>query len=507
MTRSRKALVNTLCEILREVITAVCGLILPRLILSHFGSTYNGITQSITQFISCVSLLKSGIGSVTRAALYKPLADNDHEAISEVVNATQHFMRKISLCFLGGVLVFAALYPILVKSYIDWFSAALLVIIISLSTFAQYYFGLTYQMVLQADQRNYIISLVQIASVIVNTLVAAVLIQMGNGIHVVKLGSAIVYMLPPLFYFFYTRKRYHINRQVKPNYSIISQRWDAFGHQLANFINDNTDVMVITILLGVKEVSFYTVYYMIAHNIRVVVMAFSTGTQGAFGNMLVKGERDNLRRRFDQFELMMFLVTTILYVTTAILFLPFIRLYMSGVNDYDYLSMPFAILICVAHYFECVKAPYSMLIFAKGSFKETKTDSYIEAGINIVSSIILARLIGINGIIIGTILAAVYRVLRFNAFVSNSIIEKKPVHILWLFTFSIICAILSYLATSFILPIQMDSFFVWGAYAIVVFIIVGCVTFLTSLVFFKKTTIGVLKVGLASVTTKFKKKH
>ena len=124
-----------------------------------------------------------------------------------------------------------------------------------------------------------------------------------------------------------------------------------------------------------------------------------------------------------------------------------------------------------------------------------------------MSSIILARLIGINGIIIGTILAAVYRVLRFNAFVSNSIIEKKPVHILWLFTFSIICAILSYLATSFTLPIQMDSFFVWGAYAIVVFIIVGCVTFLTSLVFFKKTTIGVLKVGLASVTTKFKKKH
>lgn len=98
-SRSKKAFRNTICQLLLEAITAACGLILPRLILSYFGSTYNGIIQSISQFISCIALLKSGIGSVTRAALYKPLAQNDSVGISEVVNATELFPHKLYMSF------------------------------------------------------------------------------------------------------------------------------------------------------------------------------------------------------------------------------------------------------------------------------------------------------------------------------------------------------------------------------------------------------------------------
>ena len=106
-SRSGKAMRNTAFQLLLEVVTAVCGFILPRLILSNFGSTYNGITQSITHFLSCIAILKSGIGSVTRVALYKPLAQNDSVGISKVVNATEGFMRRIALIF--SVFVFGNL--------------------------------------------------------------------------------------------------------------------------------------------------------------------------------------------------------------------------------------------------------------------------------------------------------------------------------------------------------------------------------------------------------------
>ena len=94
--RSKKALRNTFASISYEIVAIICGLILPRLILSRFGSSYNGITSSITQFLSCVALLKSGIGAVTRAALYKPLAEKDSFRLSEIINATSIFMRKIA---------------------------------------------------------------------------------------------------------------------------------------------------------------------------------------------------------------------------------------------------------------------------------------------------------------------------------------------------------------------------------------------------------------------------
>ena len=71
--RTKKAVINTMTSIMAEVVSIICGLILPRLILGAFGSSYNGITSSITQFLSCIVLLRAGVGSVTRAALYVDL--------------------------------------------------------------------------------------------------------------------------------------------------------------------------------------------------------------------------------------------------------------------------------------------------------------------------------------------------------------------------------------------------------------------------------------------------
>ena len=72
--RGRKTLKNTIYGLLYEATAIICNLILPRIILSSFGSQYNGVIGSITQFLNVIALFQSGIGGVTIAALYKPLA-------------------------------------------------------------------------------------------------------------------------------------------------------------------------------------------------------------------------------------------------------------------------------------------------------------------------------------------------------------------------------------------------------------------------------------------------
>ena len=224
-SRSQKAFKNTVVSIIYELITLICGLILPRLILSAFGSSYNGLTSSISQFISVISLMKAGISGVTRAALYKPLAEGNNKEISEIVSSTQCFMRRVALLFLLFTAIFACVYPFLVKQDFSWGFAASLVIIISLSTFVQYYFGITYQMLLAADQREYIVYLAQIMSTVINTLVASLLIYLGASIHIVKLGSALAFAISPLLIYRYSIKHYSIDKKANPNMNRISQRW------------------------------------------------------------------------------------------------------------------------------------------------------------------------------------------------------------------------------------------------------------------------------------------
>ena len=120
-SRGQKAVINTISSLTLEFVIIICGLILPRLILSKFGSTYNGLTSSINQFLSCAVLLRSGIGGATRAALYKPLQNGDKHAINAIMSATTRFLRKIAFIIAGLIVVFACIYPFLVINEFDWF--------------------------------------------------------------------------------------------------------------------------------------------------------------------------------------------------------------------------------------------------------------------------------------------------------------------------------------------------------------------------------------------------
>ena len=127
---TKKTLVTSL---VLQIITIICGFILPRLILQSFGSVYNGIVNSVNQFLSCVTLLRAGIGGVTRAALYKPLEENDTNKISAIVNASEKFMRKIAGIFVILLVIFAMIYPLFVKEDFTWLFAFSLVLILGIS--------------------------------------------------------------------------------------------------------------------------------------------------------------------------------------------------------------------------------------------------------------------------------------------------------------------------------------------------------------------------------------
>ena len=253
-SRTKRIALTIGTSLLSEGVALVCGLILPKMILSSFGSAYNAITQSISQFISYISLMKAGIGGATAVALYKPLAEKNTREISEVLASTEKFMRKISFTFLIFVAILSIVYPIFLVREYDWFFTASLIFIISISTFGQYYFGFTYQTLLSADQKDYITTSLEIVTTILNTVVAVILMKHNMSLHVVKLGSSLVHLITPIFLYIYCHKKYHLMK-VQTNEDKIPQKWDAAAHEVASFINNNTDVIILTLFAPLEEIS------------------------------------------------------------------------------------------------------------------------------------------------------------------------------------------------------------------------------------------------------------
>ena len=217
-SRTLNAKLNILISLISQIVTLVCGLIVPGLMIRSYGSEAYGATTSIAQFLAYISLLEGGVGSVARAALYKPLARMDLTAISQVMIEVKKFFRIVAWIFVAYVLVLACGYKFISNiQCFDWISSFLLVVVISISTFAQYFIGISYSILIQAAQKTYITQAIQATSIIANTIIILVMINMGFNLIMVKFVSNIVFAVRPLLMWLYVKNNYNLsNNVIKP---------------------------------------------------------------------------------------------------------------------------------------------------------------------------------------------------------------------------------------------------------------------------------------------------
>ena len=422
--RTRRALYNSISSLILEAVSIICGFILPRVILSAFGSTYNGLTASITQFLSFVTLLRAGVGGVTRAALYKPLAENDLDRISGIVNATKIFMRRIAFIFAAGLVVFALVYPFLVRESFDFLFTCILVLIMGMATFVQYYFAISYQILLIADQRQYMIAVIQSITLILNLMITVILIKLGHGIHAVKLGSTAVFCLNPLLTVLYIERKYSLRKSAEPDNTALSQRWDAFTHQIAAYIQENTDVMVLTAFSSVVEVSVYSVYFLVANGVKKLLAVLTVGCEPIFGNMIALNDYDSLRRNMIRMEYLVFSAATVVYSCFVFLIVPFVSIYTSGITDAEYVRPLFAIVLSLSQFVCCIRVPYQNVADAAGHFKQTRNSAVIEAFLNLSISIVMVICWGLVGVAIGTLISSAYRTVYLMIYAWKHILNR-----------------------------------------------------------------------------------
>lgn len=467
--RSKKALKNIITSLLQQVVTLICGLIVPRAIIGTFGSNVNGLVSSITQFLSYITLLEAGIGPVIKSALYRPIAQKDKKQIEKILKASQRFFRIISSIFIVYLIVLCFVYPLIVTSEFEIGYTVSLILIIAISTFAEYFFGMVYRLYLQAEQKTYVVSIIQIFTTIANAVLVVVLIKFGASIQIVKLGSALVFVLRPILQNIYVKKKYRIDfKEVKEKYE-LKQKWDGLAQHIASVVHGNTDVAILTIFTTTAEVSVYTVYLFVVNGIKNLVQALTGGIDASFGDMIAKNEIENLNRSFKTYELFYFTLITIVYIIAIVMILPFVKVYTMGITDVNYYRPVFAILIVVAEMVWSIRLPYSSITLAAGHFKETRKGAWAEAFINLILSIVLVFKFGMIGVAIGTLVAMIIRTVEFMYHTSKYILKRslkediKRIMVLLIET--VIIVLIGFYISKYII---VTSYMTWIALAILI---------------------------------------
>ena len=493
--RSKKALKNIIVSLFQQFITIICGLILPRAIIKSYGSNVNGLISSITQFLAYIALLESGIGPVIKSVLYKPIAEKDKSQIEKILKAAQKFFNLIAYIFIAYLIILCIVYPRLVNSEFSiWYTISLL-LIISISTFAEYFFGMVYKVYLQAEQKTYITAGIQAISTLLNTVVCIILIKLGSSIQLVKLVSAFIFILRPFVQNLYVKKKYNINlKNVKEQYE-LKQKWDGLAQHIASVIHENTDIAVLTIFSTTVEVSVYTVYLFVVKGVKNLVQALTGGIDASFGDMYVKKEYDSLNKSFKIYEFFYFSLVTIVFSCTICLILPFIEVYTKGITDVNYYRPLFGYLIVLSEYMWAVRLPYNSLVLATGHFKETKKGAWFEAISNIVISLILVNKYGIIGVTIGTLFAMVVRTIEFMYHTAKYILKRKMNYAFIHLGITIVETMIIFILVNLIIKnINFISYLIWIKYAIIVAVVATIITLILNGIIYKNQAKEVTKL-------------
>lgn len=408
-SRGRRLLLNTGSSLVFQVTTIICGFILPRLILKSFGSEVNGLVNSITQFLGMISFLELGVGSVIQSSLYKPLADKNNDQISMVVVSGQKFFSKLAMILLIYVFILMCIYPFIAKQDFGFLYTATMIAVISISSFAQYYFGIVNRLLLTADQKGYISYNAQTITLVLNTLACFLLIEVGASIHIVKLTTSLIYIIRPLVLSIYVKKYYQINWKIQYKDEPIKQKWNGVAQHVSAVVLDGTDSIVLTIFAGLKEVSIYSVYNIVIVGIKQLLLSMTNGIQALIGELWVKQELNELKKFFGWVEWSLHTGTILIFGIASILILPFIQVYTNGISDTNYIQPLFAMLIIAANAGHCLRLPYNIMILAGGHYKQTQSNYIIAAVINIVISVIAVNICGLAGVAIGTVAAMFYQ--------------------------------------------------------------------------------------------------
>lgn len=506
-TRTQKAALNTTMSAISEVVQLVCGLILPRLILAHFGSTYNGVTSSARQLLDAVSILTVGIAGSTRVALYRSLADKDNAKTSAIIRATEQYMHKVGYVLLGLLAALVVVYPMFVDTGYAWYEVAPLILAAGVSASGRYFFGTAYNALLSADQSIYISRFFLICANILNVVISVILIKSGCSVQVVKLTSSFVLVMNPVMRAVYVRRKYKLDRKCEPDKSALSMRRDVMAHSIANIVHDHTDVVVLTLFCNIKLVSVYTVYNLVMSALKKTQVVFTGGIEAVFGNMWVKGEVDRIRQGLEDFEYIIATFASVVFSTALVMILPFISLYTKGVHDIEYLLPSYAIVIIAAQMFHSFRTPYVTLVQGVGHYKQTKNGAYAEAAINLIISVILVQFVGIVGVAIGTLVANIFRTVQYAVYIDNKLIHRGKLvffkKIFWAIgNIAVISGISYKIATGF----AYAGWVHWVVSAIAVVVVGIVITILSSLVFYRKDMKATIEIAKRSFIKRTRKK-
>ena len=314
-----------------------------------------------------------------------------------------------------------------------------------------------------------------------------------NNIIVMQLLGVIIMGFQVAVYAIYFQRRYKwIDHNVRSDMSLLEHRKYYVVQQIGGLVFNSTDTFVLSIFCGLKVASVYTTYAMVYSAVSTVIGIVRSSTGFVLGQSYYQGDQV-FKRTYNVYTSVQVTIGCILSSVSLLLITGFISLYTKGVEDIDYHNYLAAVLFAFNIILDCMRGANLAGANVAGQAPKTTWRYLAEAGINLFVSLILVQFYGMVGVLLGTVVAGIWRSVDSIIFFSKNVLKKNPYRELLFDAVNIgIFALFILIGKWNLLPINSYlQFVMWGAVSLLA---VTAVYFVVFAVANRNNISGFLKV-------------
>lgn len=407
--RVHKSIMNIKVGMLFYVLSLFLAFFSRKIFLDCLGDEFIGFTGMLMNIMSFLSIAELGIGISIAYFLYKPLQEDNHEKINEVMSMLAYLYRCIGF-IIGGI-------GIIISLFFPWWFGSLTTGLF-LVYFAFYSFlgsamvGYIFnyrQLLLSANQKQYVVSAYFQTIGIVQSITQILLAYYYRNLYLWVVVGLFFTIIGCLVLNYRIRKEYpwlKINlvegrNNLKRYPEILKKTKQVFISRIKDFILNRSDELMVGTFVSVTQVAFYGNYMIIINKLIYLINILGDGMNAGVGNLIAEGNERNTMKVFWELTAIRFFIMGMVIYPLILFLQPLIACWVG--SEYI-LGNVIAFLIIFNLFLRIQYATTYLFLRSSGLYGDVWA-SWAELILNLGITLSLAPFYGIIGILAGKIVS------------------------------------------------------------------------------------------------------
>lgn len=433
--RTRNVMRNTAYSVISYALLAVLGLLVRKCFLQCIDVMFLGYEGLFGNVFSLLALADFGIESVIYYRLFPAFSKQDISRITKLLAIYKNLYKLAGLIILVlGIAILPFLQFIISDDISDW-NYIRMIYLLQLSAVLSTYF-LAYKRILftvsQKESENTKVdflcmlfsSITRIGVIIIFQ--SYILYLLTAVIFNIIANCVIAFRVNREFSFVLYEEKASLHEIYESG--ILKDLKDGMILKICGTVYSGTDNIVISAFLGVEAVGLYSNYVLVSSKVNQIISKVTNPIQASIGNFVYSEDKCEGNRIFRMFDLLSFFLASFTSISYFVLFNPFITIIFG--KQYT-LGILFVLFFAINTYMTYVHMGIALYRNCFGRYDIDRKYTVASAMLNIVSSVLLVKPLGIAGVMLGTAVCQFgFWAGRVSVVFSEYLIEKKGKYIL-----------------------------------------------------------------------------